>query len=371
MKIVYEIKNREAVIWRCYDYGMEAELPGLLEGCPVTELAPYAFSDHMDEKLLEKGFREGRLRLWDPDSGEESFREGPEGQKLLYSKSFKTGLEPELPPTLTGTAVEAVSLPPALRKIGAYAFYNCGRLRRLCFYGELSDLGAGLFTGCHGIRELVLRLDETQASCLREILIEVPEKLIVYLEGSLRAKLVFPEFFEESVENTPARILVTHIHGSGMNYRNCFYDRKFDFRAYDSCFYHARAEEDFDTLLEMALSRLRYPVQLSAENRAEYESWLELHGAQAVKKAVSDRDMETLEYLACQVLARKKEEEQTEILREASSQAVSCDFPEGVSFLMDALHRRDRGRRGAGTADTGQERKPAGQKETAARRFEL
>ena len=368
MKIVYEIKSKEAVVWRCYDYGTEAELPEMIESCPVTELAPYAFSAHMDERLLEKGFREGRLRLWDPDSAGEDCRKSLEGRQVLFSKA---GTEAGLPPALTGAEVEEVNLPPALRKIGAYAFYNCSRLWKLSFYGGLSDLGAGLFTGCHGIRELVLHLDDTQTSCLREILMEVPEKLKVSLDGSLRAKLVFPEFFEESVENTPARILVTHIHGSGMNYRNCFYDRKFDFRAYDSCFYHARAEENFDTVLEMALARLRYPVQLSKESRAEYESWLELYGAQAVKKAVSDRDMEILEYLTCQVLARKKKEEQTQILREASSLAVSCDFPEGVSFLMDALHGRDGEQQKEGPAEAGQPRKPAGGKETAARRFEL
>ena len=47
MKIAYEIKKEEAVIWRCYDYGSEAELPEQIEGCPVTELAPYVFSAHM------------------------------------------------------------------------------------------------------------------------------------------------------------------------------------------------------------------------------------------------------------------------------------------------------------------------------------
>ena len=76
MKIVYEIKSKEAVVWRCYDYGTEAELPEMIESCPVTELAPYAFSAHMDERLLEKGFREGRLRLWDPDSAGKVWKGG-------------------------------------------------------------------------------------------------------------------------------------------------------------------------------------------------------------------------------------------------------------------------------------------------------
>ena len=197
----------------------------------------------------------------------------------------------ELPPALTGAVLTAVSLPSLLRKIGAYAFYNCSRLQTISFYGGLIDLGAGLFTGCHAIKELVLRLDGTGVSCLMEILIEMPEKLTVSLEGSVNAKLIFPEFFEESVENTPARILVIHTHGSGMNFRNCFYDRKFDFRAYDACFYHAKAEEDFDTVLEMTMARLMYPAGLLPENRAAYEAWLQAHAGQAVEKAVSGRDM--------------------------------------------------------------------------------
>ena len=216
MLTAYERMEGGAVVWRCYDYGSEAEIPEAVEGLPVAELAPYAFSAHMDEGLLEKGAREGRLRLWDSDN--------PASSALSWEDA-------ELPPPLTGAALTSVSLPPSLRKIGAYAFYNCSRLHTLRLHGGLIDLGAGLFTGCHAIRELALRLDDGEKSCLREILIEVPEKLKVSLEGAVRAKLVFPEFFEESVENTPARILVVKTHGSGMNYRNCFYDRRFDFHA--------------------------------------------------------------------------------------------------------------------------------------------
>ena len=297
----------------------------------MTELAPYAFSAHMEEGALERDIRQGRLRLWDSCGAGDG-----------RAEEFPVSGGKNLPPALTGTGLTAVTLPPALRKIGAYAFYNCSRLRYISFCGELTDLGAGLFTGCHAIRELELRLDADGASCLREILIEVPEKLTVRLEGSVKAKLVFPEFFEESVENTPARILVIHTHGSGMNYRNCFYDRKFDFRAYDACFYHAKAEEDFDTVLEMTLARLMYPEQLLPEGRAAYEAWLREHAGQALEKSVDSHDMEALEYLAGLLAVEEKAEA---LLEQAASRAVSLEFPEGVSYLMDALHRRRKERR--------------------------
>ena len=200
MKLVYEIKEGGAVVWRCYDYGTEAGIPETIEECPVTELAPYAFSAHMEERLLERGIREGRLRLWDSDGGfpydsacfSDSAKADADTGALI---SFE---DVELPPALTGAVLTAVSLPSLLRKIGAYAFYNCSRLQTISFYGGLIDLGAGLFTGCHAIKELVLRLDGTGVSCLREILIEVPEKLTVSLEGSVNAKLIFPDFLRRA-----------------------------------------------------------------------------------------------------------------------------------------------------------------------------
>ena len=379
MKLVYEIKEGRAVVWRCYDYGSEAGIPETIEECPVTELAPYAFSAHMEERLLERGIREGRLRLWDSDGGfpydsacfSDSAKADADTGALI---SFE---DVELPPALTGAVLTAVSLPSPLRKIGAYAFYNCSRLQTISFYGGLIDLGAGLFTGCHAIKELVLRLDGTGVSCLREILIEVPEKLTVSLEGSVNAKLIFPEFFEESVENTPARILVIHTHGSGMNFRNCFYDRKFDFRAYDACFYHAKAEEDFDTVLEMTMARLMYPAGLLPENRAAYEAWLQAHAGQAVEKAVSGRDMEALEYLAEYFLKKKKtgdamQGQPEDILEHAVSLAAERGFPEGVSFLMDMLYRcraeRDGDTKGLKSAGMASE---TGCTEAKAKRFEL
>ena len=54
--------------------------------------------------------------------------------------------------------------------------------------------------------------------------------------GGKRAHMVFPEHYDEAVENTPARILFTEYHGSGTNYRQCFYSKELDFAEYDSLF---------------------------------------------------------------------------------------------------------------------------------------
>ncbi len=314
MRFAYEIKNGCAVVRRCYDFGNEAEIPSEIDGHPVTELGAYAFSAHMDREQFwhELGNRTGKI--WNPETGEQEVSE-PDAETV---------------PGLQGMQVETVRLPEGLRKIGAYAFYNCNALSELHFHSSLKDLGAGLFTGCHHLRRLNVTLDETETSCLKEILIEVPEKMAVTVEGQLRAKLLFPEFFEESVENTPARILMTHMHGSGMNFRNSFYMKKLDFRAYDACYYMAKAEEDFDTVLEITLNRLQYPVGLSEDRREDYESWLNGHLVQAFEKAVEHRDLDMLMWLT-------EHGKPDDGLLSQTAIAASDGFPEGVAYLQDRL----------------------------------
>lgn len=68
-----------------------------------------------------------------------------------------------------------------------------------------------------------------EQSGLKEILSEVGEELRVHLYGKVEAMLWFPEYYEEGVENTPARILMTEVHGSGLYYRNCFQGKYFIF----------------------------------------------------------------------------------------------------------------------------------------------
>ena len=314
MRFAYEIKNGCAVVRRCYDFGNEAEIPSEIDGHPVTELGAYAFSAHMDREQFWHELGNRTVKIWNPETGEQEVSE-PDAETV---------------PGLQGMQVETVRLPEGLRKIGAYAFYNCTALSELHFHSSLKDLGAGLFTGCHHLRRLNVTLDETETSCLKEILIEVPEKMAVTVEGQLRAKLLFPEFFEESVENTPARILMTHMHGSGMNFRNSFYMKKLDFRAYDACYYMAKAEEDFDTVLEMTLNRLQYPVGLSEDRREDYESWLNGHLVQAFEKAVEHRDLDMLMWLT-------EHGKPDDGLLSQTAIAASDGFPEGVAYLQDRL----------------------------------
>lgn len=61
MKFAYEIQDKTAIIRRCFGYGDEIEIPGSLEGYPVTELAPYIFSEHFREEELKEGIEAGQV----------------------------------------------------------------------------------------------------------------------------------------------------------------------------------------------------------------------------------------------------------------------------------------------------------------------
>ena len=63
------------------------------------------------------------------------------------------------------------------------------------------------------------------------------------LPEEYEARLIFPEYFEDSVENTPARIVCIETHGCGHRYRYCFAGRVFQYRGYDELFPHVQVQE--------------------------------------------------------------------------------------------------------------------------------
>ena len=213
------------------------------------------------------------------------FYQAAEGQ-VTITKYKDKGSIAEIPPyvdalpvtvlgeyAFSGLPVEEIRIPSGVTKIGRYGFYNCRNLKKLSFGSKFMDLGSGAFTGCHQICCLHVTMEE-EDSGLKEILSEIREELVVYMDGDCRAVLWFPEFYEEGVENTPARILMTHVHGSGIYYRNCFQGKTFNFAEYDKRFVMAKAQESGRFLMELVTGRLRFPWQLSKEARMHYEEYL-------------------------------------------------------------------------------------------------
>lgn len=214
----FEVCKDHVVILSCEENLEHVEIPEKIENMPVTELADYLFSGHNHK---------------------------------------------------------SVSLPPTIRKTGKYLFYNCFSLRELSFYNSIWDLGSGAFTGCHKISQLMVTDTEEKCTCFYEVVSEIREELsVIYKKNGQEAHLIFPEYYEEGVENTPARILVTQVHGSGIFYRNCFVNKEFYFQEYDSRFSKALVLERMELNAWMALGRLMYPLQLSEKSRDQYWNFL-------------------------------------------------------------------------------------------------
>ena len=247
MKIHYRIKNNAIEIIRCYGTDDRIVIPAEINGLPVVSAAPYAFSAHKDG--------EEEAEVWESEDtfsfGEERLLAGEEVREIVFTETLK--------------------------EIGRYIFYGCKKLERLEFSDTLMQVGTGAFTGCSGLKELVIHQKKGFKSCAKEILGELWQKIDVdfLYENSeasgKRAHMVFPEHYDEAVENTPARILFTEYHGSGTNYRQCFYNKELDFAEYDSLFDMAVVMDKLEVLVDMSFGRLRYPWQLSEKAKKQYE----------------------------------------------------------------------------------------------------
>lgn len=286
-----------------------AVVPDQIGGRPVTALAPYLFSVHENHNDTQH-----------PGAFWQS------GEGLAVSQAEALAL-----PRVKGNSLEELRLPAALKQVGAYAFYNCEKLKRLELYSTTLDWGPGVFTGCTGIKEVRIHVDESRRSCLKEILAELRQTLTVDYDGPERAKLIFPEFFEEAVENTPARILVTNTHGCGHQYRNAFVQTQFQFHEYDSLFPHVRVQEPESLVAELAMGRLRYPCRLAEEHRARYMEYLGEHRIAAACQAVDAGDAEKLEWLTGQ--ARYQAEDLRTVVERAGKKGNTA----AVSLLMDKM----------------------------------
>lgn len=336
----YEVREGSAVILRCFSRDSKAEIPDEIEGYPVREIAPYAFSAHLDGGGLLEAVRTGRARMYVPEAL-------PGGGEAGSGSA----------PALCGDRLEEISLPQGLRRVGRYCFYNCSSLRRIEFYGALSDWGSGVFTGCHRVKELRVYADAEGRSHLKDVLDELHEELTVEYHmraGSAReagsaapgpdgweqVRLVFPEFYEEGVENTPARILETHVHGSGILYRNCFQGRAFDFAQYDVLFPYARAQERMELAAEMAAARLRFPHELTEKARRQYEDFAAGHAWEIAREMLAQKDPEGLRWLLALVRQRPGSPAQGEVpyeelLERVLEEAARLRDAEAVSFLME------------------------------------
>lgn len=312
-----EAGKQGIVILSCRSLDSLAVVPEQVEGMPVTALAPYVFSAHEDHSAVPH-----------PNA----FWQSGAGRRISVQEALELS-------EVKGSRLEELRLPQSLRQVGAYGFYNCENLRRLELYSTTLDWGPGVFTGCSGIEAVKIHVDESRRSCLKEILAEIRQTVRVTYDGAGQARLIFPEYFEEAVENTPARILVTNTHGCGQMYRNAFVQTQIQLAEYDRLFPYVQVQEPERLVTELAIGRLKFPYCLSESHRERYMEYVRQHRTTAACQAVEGQGTEDLKWLLDQITY---EREELRIVTEAANRKGNLS---AVSLLMDRMGGKGEGRR--------------------------
>lgn len=297
-EFIYEKTEHGIRILRCFGTSSSVEVPEMLDGKPVTELSSYAFAQEVD-------------------------------QNLEYGGSL---------PCVCGMELEALYLPKTIQRLGRYVFYNCLKFRKLSCYGSIAYMGAGTFTGCEALSKLVIRESggNQKQSCMREILSDLKQtvQVSVYQGDTCCYELIYPEFHEEAVENTPARIINTMTYGMGIQYRNTFQNDRVVWRDYDKVFETGKYNMDLISAVRLCICRLMYPVELETKWREEYRRFLLEHLKKAAVYVLEQGEQEKLKWMA-ESFADSKEELKL-MLAAADEQKDGA----AISMLMDVSHRR-------------------------------
>lgn len=281
MKIQYrKVKNGIEIV-RCFGTEPYVVLPTQIEGLPIIRVAAYTFSSRKSE----------------------------EDADVLEYQTEDTILSENMDHLLAGIEVEEVVFPDTVESIGNYIFYGCKSLNRIEFSDTLMDIGSGAFTGCDRLSKLDVHLNKGEKSCVKEILGDLWQRIDVtfyYDDKKEKVDLVFPEHYEEAVENTPARILFTQHHGSGNNYRQCFTSKEVDYRKYDELFAVAKVYDKTELLTDLVFSRLISGKGLTEKCKRTYEDYISDNMRGILQKLITNNNSETKIFSYMQEMLQKR-----------------------------------------------------------------
>lgn len=308
MKIHYrELKDGTLELLRCFGKEDILILPNEIEGKSITRIGDYAFSPFKKKEEEAKVFQEE-----------------------------KGILEEDCVDLLCGDKIREIYLPAKTIEIGKYAFYGCANMEVLGFSEALQRTGTGIFTGCK-LKKIVLHLHQGKKSALRDIVQDTRyllEAEIRFMELGKEAHLVFPEYYEEAVENTPARIIENHFHGTGYPYRQCFFRGEIDYRKYDDLFPVAAVQEAPRIVWKILTARMLYPMNMTEYAWMQYEGYVKEHQAEMMEYLGERERMPFLQLCS-------KENFFTEAgIRSSIAWASAEEEMEILSFLMNEQHQK-------------------------------
>ena len=231
----------------------------------------------------------------------------------------------------------SIALPSSIEYIGDYAFYDCRNLRKISLFGGVQNIGGGAFMNCGKLSEITLRTNRNEHTCLNKLLSELTKKqylTIIFTDTNEKAVMLMPEYFEESIENGPARIFEHFTRGSGFRYRQCVSNGLINFAEYDSCFKFAMIDENEEICSEIAILRLMYPTELYAEAKLTYIAYLSENISIVLNRTVKNGNYEVTVFL-CETI--KPDED---ILEDAILTARNKQKTEILAYLMNTKNER-------------------------------
>ncbi len=230
---------------------------------------------------------------------------------------------------LNGNYLREITLPDTVTCLETYAFYNCRKLERLTVGAALTQVNSDAFMNCRALHTLVIRADAGEVTGLPFLLNQLTAELSVeFITTDKKVRLLYPEYTESYEEIGPAHIFSLHVEGEGYRARKQFVGGRLDVSGYDTVFEKACNEEQFLTLMKMALNRLEYPYELSEDARIRYESYIAAYEVAVLEKLVETQDEETLRMLCEQPMISD------EAIQAAVVRAVADGWTRGVAGII-------------------------------------
>lgn len=227
--------------------------------------------------------------------------------------------------------LQEIVLPDGLLKIDKHAFYNCRNLEQVSVPGGLESVEDGAFKNCEKLTKFILHHAKPGNVCLKHLLYDQNHTIKVMIEYQFigMSYLYFPSYEYEYIANEPARIFNEVGYGAGYLYQQCFFNNDVDYIRYDSIFSSAIVSEDMETLLSIALLRLKYPYQLSDLAKERYRNYI-INNFTSICMLIFEYDKkEWLLFLEQLGFFRE------DILPELIEETRKHQFLKGLAWLMD------------------------------------
>ena len=293
--------------------------------------------------------RNNKISVLHAESGSEINRLPDELFGLPVTELGDRALAPTAPPadgdevfvncsaqSFAGRDLRELTLPEGLEATGKYCFMNCRSLNKLIIGGKINSFGTGSFVNCRSLENIEILCDDIYAT---ETAAYIASAMSHQLNISMtdkpgrRIKLVFPEYYEEYVENSPAHHFDYKIDGEGYRYRLTFKNRHISPYEYDACWNdYISTNSDEKTALYIACNRVCFPEGLSDRAKSEYTDYIASHMSEALSYFIDRRDREGLDAML------KIQPADVNVYRAALEESRRIGWTEASALLLEKVH---------------------------------